>query len=90
MGGDPMFYLCFCYNAHRFVDFMSVLQTRAACMLQKMCNSAPCGHTFRWVSEFGVTPARASIIPAPRQFIERGDASNHTALSIMTSCGITR
>ena len=24
MGGDLVFYLCFCYNAHRIFDFMSV------------------------------------------------------------------
>ena len=30
------------------------------CMLQKMCNCAPWGHTFRWVAEFGVTPATFS------------------------------
>ena len=26
-------------------------------ILQKICNSAPWGHTFRWVAEFGVTLA---------------------------------
>ena len=43
-----MMYSCFCYNA---------------CMLQKMCSSAPWGHTFRWVAEFGVTPA----LPVPAE-----------------------
>ena len=37
-------------------DFMHVYSPNS-CMLQKMCNSAPWGHTFRWVAEFGVTPA---------------------------------
>ncbi|CAL8399999.1 unnamed protein product [Boreogadus saida] len=29
-----------------------------SCILQKICNSAPWGHTFRWVwvAEFGATP----------------------------------
>ena len=30
------------------------------CMLQKMCNCAPWGHTFWWIAEFGVTPATFS------------------------------
>ena len=37
---DLMIYWCFCYNEHRFFDFMST-SIRAACMLQKMWNSAP-------------------------------------------------
>ena len=28
-----------------------------SCILQKMCNSAPSGHTFWWVAEFGETTA---------------------------------
>ena len=27
-----------------------------SCRLQNICNSAPWGHTFRWVAEFGVIP----------------------------------
>ena len=38
------------------IDFMPVYASNS-CMLQKMCNSAPWGHTVRWVAEFVVTPA---------------------------------
>ena len=31
-------------------------------MLQKMYNSAPGCHTFRWVAEFGVTPGSARSV----------------------------
>ena len=37
-----------------FIYLFVIMQT---CMLQKMCNSAPWGHPFWWVAEFGVTPA---------------------------------
>ena len=36
--------------------FIYVFVIIHSCMLQKMYNSAPWGHTFRWVAEFGVTP----------------------------------
>jgi hypothetical protein len=36
-----------------FIYLFVIMQT---CMLQKMCNSAPWVHTFRWVAGFGLTP----------------------------------
>ena len=42
--------LCFMYV------FVMPIYASNSCILQKICNSAPWGHTFRWVAEFGVTP----------------------------------
>ena len=46
-GGD----LCFMYV------FVMPVYASNLCILQKIYNSALWGHTFRWVTEFGVTPA---------------------------------
>ena len=44
--------LCFMYV------FVMPVYASNWCILQKICNSAPWGHTFRWVAEFGVIPVR--------------------------------
>ena len=49
-GGDPMIYLCFCYNAHRFFSLHVYfkLLLHACC---RTCETAPPGgHTVRCVT----------------------------------------
>ena len=36
--------------------FVKPFYASNSCILQKISNSAPWGHTFRWVAEFGLTP----------------------------------